>query len=447
MEKSNNNEFLNIISNCWALFLGMALIMLGNGLQASLLGVRASMENFGTTITGLMMSGYFLGLIFGCKIVPVLVKRVGHIRIFGALASLASISILIQAIFVDPLVWWAMRFVTGFSYAGLYIVAESWLNEASSNGTRGKIFSFYMLISFGGLGGGQILLNIFPPSGFELFLLVSLLISLAVIPILVSVSRAPQFEVMENVSILMLYNVSPLGVFGMLVSGMVIGAIYGMGPVYATDAGMSVKDVSFFMSTFIVGGFLFQYPLGWLSDYFGRRNIILFCAIAGACISIFAMKLTGDELYFLPVIAAIGGLSLPLYALCVVHTNDYLTPVQMVAASGTLVLISSIGATIGSPLAALGMDTLGTNAFYLIISAMLSLVALFTFWRMLQRSEMVAEEQGEFVLMPSTPLAASLHPDVELRELEAAVNVDPEEIQSSFEELATNIANDDDTSS
>ena len=256
----------NLVSNCWALLLGMGLIMLGNGLQTSLIGIRASMESFGITTIGLMASGYFLGLIIGCYFAPYLIKRVGHIRIFGALASLASISILLQAIFINPFIWWAMRLITGFSYAGLYIVTESWLNESASNQTRGKLISLYMLTSFGGMAGGQLMLNLSSPSGFELFLMSSLLISLAVVPVLISVSRAPQFEIMEKVSVFQLYRVSPVGVIGMITSGMTIGAIYGMGPVFATDMGLQVKDVSFFMTMIIFGGFLFQYPSGWLSD-------------------------------------------------------------------------------------------------------------------------------------------------------------------------------------
>lgn len=430
---------LSVISNCWALLLGMGLIMLGNGLQASLLGVRASMENFGTTITGLMMSGYFLGLIFGCNITPVLVKRVGHIRIFGALASLASTSILLQAIFIDPFFWWIMRLITGFSYAGLYIVAESWLNESATNQTRGKLFSLYMLISFGGMAGGQIMLNISPPSSFELFLLVSMMISLAVVPILVSVSRAPQYEIMEKVSIFQLYQVSPLGVLGMVVSGMAIGAIYAMGPVYATEIGMPVKDVSFFMTTIILGGFLFQYPLGWLSDLVGRRKVIVFSCIAGTGISIFAIQLSADEVIFFFIISCVGGLSLPLYALCGVHINDYLNPTQMVAASGTLVLLSSFGAAIGSPLTAAAMDIFGTQAFYGCIAAMLASISAFALWRATHRTEAAVREAGDFVAMVASPLTASLNPDVALNEIEEAANKDAEVIQSSFEELVNDL--------
>ncbi len=434
---------LGVISNCWALLLGMGLIMLGNGLQTTLLGVRASLEGFGTIITGLMMSCYFLGLILGCKSVPKIVGRVGHIRTFGALASLASTSILVQAIFVDPWTWGIMRLVTGFSYAGLFIVVESWLNEAANNSTRGKLFSIYMLVSLGGNAGGQMLLNLFSPSGFELFVLVSLIVSCAVIPILLSVSRAPQFDTLEKVGIVQLYRVSPLGVVGMLVTGMLLGAIYGMGAVYATDVGLSVKETSFFMSSLIVGGFVFQYPLGWLSDHIGRRKVILFSCVIGAIVSFSAMRFTGEGLLLFTLVAAIGGLAMPLYALCGVHTNDYLTPTQMVAASGTLVLLSAIGATFGSPITALAMDIFGPQAFYGSIGTMLSSVVIFAGWRLTQRSDILAEGRGDFVVMTASPLSASLNPDVELNEIEVAAGKDAEDIQLSFEELVSDLEKQD----
>jgi MFS family permease len=435
---------LTIISNSWALFLGMGLIMLGNGLQATLLGIRASIEGFGGTITGIVMSGFFIGLIAGSNIVPKMVGRVGHVRTFGALASLASTSILVQAIFVTPWVWWAMRFVTGFAYAGIYIVAESWINEASENETRGKLLSFYMLISLGGMAGGQMLLNVASPSGFELFVLVSLLISLAVIPILLSTARAPQFDVLENIGILNLYRVSPLGVFGMFVAGMSIGTFFGMGAVYATNIGLSVKDVSLFMGTLILGGFLFQYPLGWLSDRFGPIKVIIFSCLGGAIVSFVAMEYTGQGLLFYTIVATVGGLTMPLYSLCCVHTNDYLTPTQMVAASGTLVLLSAIGAAVGSPVAAFAMETFGPQAFYGSIGVMLSSVATFAIWRSTQRTDIEIEEQGDFIVMATTsPLTASLNPDVHLAEIEAAADEDAEDIQSSFEELVKELESTD----
>lgn len=430
---------LAVLYNSWALFLGMGLIMLGNGLQGTLLGVRASIEGFGTSVTGIIMSGYFIGLILGCRFVPRIVGRVGHIRTFGALASLASTSILVQAIFISPGVWWLMRLVTGFAYAGLYVVAESWINEAADNGTRGKLLSVYMLVSLGGLSGGQLLLNLSSPSSFELFVLVSLLISLALIPILLSVARAPQFDLLESISIAQLYRVSPLGVFGMFVSGLIYGAILGMGAVYAADIGLSVKDISLFMGALILGGFLFQYPLGWLSDALGPIKVIMISCLAGVFVCIGAMFASGEGIVLYTVAAVSGGLAMPLYSLCSVHTNNYLTPTQMVAASGTLVLVSGIGATVGSPLTAFAMDYFGSDAFFGSLGSMLAIVGLFAMWRFFQRPEVVAEEQGDFVVMVSSPMTAALNPDVELAEIEAASEEDAEDILSSFEELVSDL--------
>lgn len=430
---------LGVLFNCWALFFGMGLIMLGNGLQGTLLGVRASMEGFGTSVTGLVMSGYFLGLIAGCKIIPKVIGRVGHIRSFGALASLASTSILVHVIFVSPWLWWLMRLVTGFAFAGLYVVAESWINQAASNDTRGKLLSIYMLVSFAGLAGGQLLLNLSPPSGFELFVLVSLLISLAVVPILLSVTRAPLFDTLESISIVQLYRVSPLGVCGMFVSGLTYGAFYGMGAVYAADIGLSVKDISFFMGALVLGGFLFQYPLGWLSDNFGPINVILLTCMSGATVTFAAMYYTpeGYMLYISAVV--IGGFTMPLYSLCSVHTNNYLTPTQMVAASGTLVLLSAIGATIGTPLTAFAMDIFGSAAFYGSLGTMLCGVSGIAMWRYTQRTDVEIDEQGEYVVMVASPMTAALNPDVDLADIEAAVEEDAEDILASFEELVNDL--------
>lgn len=432
---------LLVFSNSWPLLLGMGLIMLGNGLQGSLLGVRASLEGFETTITGVIMSGYYIGLIFGCWLAPKMVARVGHIRIFGALASLASTSILIQAVFVNPWIWLAMRMITGFSYAGIYIIAESWLNDASENDSRGQLLSVYMLISLGGLAGGQFLLNVALPSGFELFVLVSMLVSLALIPILTSVTKAPSFDVYESVGILQLYRVSPIGIVGMFITGMTMGGIFGMGTVYTTGIGMSVQEVSFFMGTIILGGFLFQYPLGWVSDRIGRRSIIIFASVIGGALCFFAMIYSGQGILFFGITAAIGGLSMPIYSLCSAQTNDYLTPQQMVAASGTLVLVNSIGAALGAPVVAISMEFFGPDAFFGSLGVMMSLVALYALWRSTQRADIAAEDRGDFVVMTPTPLSVSLTLDVDPEAVEAAVAENAEDVQASFEELTAELQN------
>ena len=410
--------------------------MLGNGLQGTLLGIRATIEGFNTTTTGLVMSGYFIGLIVGCYTVPRMISNVGHVRVFGALASVASASILIHGLWVDPFLWWAMRLVTGFSFAGLYIVVESWLNDASDNSTRGKMLSIYMITSLGGMAGGQLLLNVASPEKIELFIVTSLLVSLAVVPLLISATRGPSFETHESVSIKQLFQVSPLGVFGMFASGVISGAFFGMGAVFTTNLGFTVKDVSFFMGAVITGGFLFQYPLGWLSDRIGRRTVILSTCAVGTVICTYGALSSSVGLLFFVLATFIGGMIMPLYALCSAHVNDYLNPQQMVAASGTLVLVNAMGATIGSPLVATGMQLFGPSAFYLSMAVMLLSVVVYTMWRSTRRSDIPENtDNGDFVAMAPTPLSAGLNFDVEEEDLEEAYNQAPEEVQASFEEL------------
>ena len=419
----------------------LGLIMLGNGLQGSLLGLRASLEGFGVTATGLIMSGYFAGLLIGATVVPKVVTRVGHIRSFGAMASLASTSILVHVVIIDPWIWWTMRFVTGFAYAGLYIVAESWLNDASENKTRGQLLSFYMLISLGGMAGGQFLLNIASPSSYELFVLISVLVSIAVIPILLSVSKAPEFNTSESVGLLQLYRVSPLGVTGMLINGVVMGAIFGMGAVYAANIGLSVREISFFMGSLVLGGALLQYPIGKLSDVFGRRQVIIGTCAAGVAAAFVAAALvdSGWRLYLM--IALIGGFSTPLYALCIAHTNDYLSPSQMVAASGTLVLTVSIGSTLGAPITAFAMDKFGSQAFFHAIGISMALICLFAIWRSTQRSAIASEDTSDFVIMAPTPMSAALNPEFELEEIVTASETGADAVQESFEELVHDLEN------
>jgi MFS family permease len=426
---------IKIISSCWPLFLGMALIMLGNGLQNSLLGLHASHQGFSISVTGLVMSGYYVGMIIGAKAVPKIVQRVGHIRSFGALASLASTSILVHYLFIEPWVWWALRFITGFAYAGLYVVAESWLNDTAENETRGQLLGFYMLIAFSGLAGGQFMLNIASPEGFQLFILISIFVSIAVIPILISVSRAPAFETNESVSILQLIKVSPLGVFGTFASGTAAGAIFGMGAVYASTIGLNTKEISFFMGSLIIGGGLMQYPIGRVSDVIGRRKIIILTCFIGAVASLGAIMFNASGLLIYLQIAIVGGLTLPLYPLCTTHTNDYLTPGQRVAASGTLVMAYGSGAAIGAPFVAIYMELMGPQGFFHAIGISFALISILAFVRSTQREATAIEGQGDFMPLTPTPTSLSINPSLELEEIEAASGVSKVEVQTSFEEL------------
>lgn len=386
------------LRSSWTLFLGIALIMLCNGLQGTLLGVRAGIEGFSTTITGSIMTAYYLGFLGGSQLVPKLVGNVGHIRVFAALASLASSSVLVHTIFIDPWAWALMRFVTGFSYAGLYIVVESWLNDRATNETRGQLLSIYMIVSLGGYAGGQALLNVGTPSSFELFIMASLLVSISLVPISLTPTQAPAFSQPESLSLFKLYRYSPLGIVGAIGTGVGNAILVSMGAVYGIALGMSVANVTLLLVATQIGALIMQWPIGHLSDRFDRRTIITIVTFAAGivallCIGVQALK--GWPL--LVMIGILGGLNLPMYALCIAHTNDHLNPSQMIAASGSLVLANGLGASIGPLMAAQFMNFTGPMGFLLSISLVHILIGLFALYRMTRRA--APKDQGHYVTM------------------------------------------------
>ncbi|UCH73803.1 MAG: MFS transporter [Rhodospirillales bacterium] len=403
------------IASAWALLLGMALIMLGNGLQGTLLGVRATLEGFPTTVTGLVMTGYFAGFLAGSILSPGIVGRVGHIRVFAALASLASASALAHAVFVDPWSWGAMRLVTGFSFAGLYVVAESWLNDRATNETRGQVLSIYMVVAYGGMTLGQLLLNLADPGGFVLFVLISVLVSLALVPISLTASPAPAFDAPSRVSLWQLYRISPLGVIGGLATGVANGMVFGMGAVYARAAGMSVTEVSLFMGLVLLGGMVLQWPIGQTSDWLDRRKVIVvLTALATALCLLLALHPSISTHGRLGLVFLLGGMILPMYSLFGAHLNDHLEPSQMVAANSGYVLINGLGASLGPVSVSFAMTTLGPDGFFWALSAVLGFILAFTGWRMTQSAAVPAAERSAFVAMPprTTPIAGALNPEV-----------------------------------
>lgn len=391
---------LSAIAAVWALLLGIGFIMLGNGLQGTLLGVRATLEGFPTSVTGFVMTGYYVGFLAGSWLTPKIVERVGHIRVFAALASIASSSILIHAILIDPWTWGAMRLATGFAYAGLFVVAESWLNERATNETRGQILSIYMIVTLGGMALGQLLLNTGDPGDFQLFILISVFISVALVPIALTATPAPDFEAPTPVGLMELYRTSPLGILGSFGNGIAVGTVFGMGAVYAGLAGMTTAQTSLFMGAIITGGMIMQWPVGWLSDILDRRRVIAavtFIAASLAAIPVYAeLPIWG----ILLVAMAFGGASLPMYSLCGAHTNDFLKPDQMVGASSGLILINGLGAALGPGGVSVAMELLGPNGFFWWLAAIFLVIGLFTLYRMSRRRAVPLADQGSFVAMP-----------------------------------------------
>lgn len=382
------------LTSSWAILLGFGILMLGDGLQGTLLAVRADLEGFSATLTGLVMSTFYLGFLLGSIMTPRITVRVGHIRVFAAFAALSSAAILVHALFVTLPVWIAMRLLSGFCFAGLYIVAESWLNDRASNETRGKLLSLYMVVTYIGVGAGQLLLNLADPFDFELFILVSILISLAVVPLLLSAGSSPKFHDSVRISLLQLYRLTPLGLVSMFAVGMVTATFFALGPVYAQRTGLDIRDTSYFMSAAVVGTVLAQGPIGALSDRFDRRRVLTLVTILtaiSAAVCIPAEQVSTVALFF--AIALFGGLAFPLYSICIAYTNDHLKPNQMIAASGALVLVGGLGAVTGPLLFAALMDYFGNQALFWSIAAVHGLTGLFAIFRMVSSSPVPLDKQ------------------------------------------------------
>lgn len=364
MQRPDSHNLTTAIAATWPLLLGFALIMLGGGLQGTLLGLRATIEDFPAVATGLIMSAYYVGFLLGSLLTVRLVARVGHIRVFAALTSMASMLILVHAVAVDAVAWGLLRFLSGICFAGIYIVAESWLNDRATNQTRGQVFAVYMMINFAGLGFGQFLLNLADPLDPTLFMLVSILVSLAAVPLVLSSRQGPAFSRPSKLRLGAVYSTSPMAVGGALSSGLASGAVFGMGAVYAISIGLSVAQTALFVAMPIFGAMLLQWPLGWLSDRIDRRLVI----VLAACLSLLAAALTlsvaaAIPWLFFPLMMLLGGTSLPVYGLAASHLNDQLEPDDMVAASSTLILLSGVGAALGPVLAGALMGGIGASGF------------------------------------------------------------------------------------
>ena len=355
---------LQEIKASWALLLGIGFIMVGNGLQGTLLGVRASLEGFEVLTTGVVMSFYFSGMLVGSIVTPKLVARVGHIRVFAALASTASIAILLHSVYVNPYTWSLMRLVTGICFSGLFVVTESWLNDRASNENRGAILSIYMVVVTLGMGSGQFLLNVADPASTDLFILISVIISFALVPILLTARPAPAFDQAESMSLLALYKVSPLAVISNALTGAAHGTAFGLGAVYGLQKGFDNSLVALFMASFLWGGFLLQWPIGWLSDKYGRRGIMLITAMAAVVMCLLASVWDISSSSYIPLIAVVGGLVMPMYSLCVAYASDRLSPEQIVSASGAMVMASGIGLSVGPILVAFAMSSFGPDVYF-----------------------------------------------------------------------------------
>jgi len=399
----------------WAILLGMGFMMMANGLQGTLLGLRATLEGFSTFTTGVMMSGYFIGIFIGSFLAPMLVKRVGHIRVFSALASLASISILFHGMYIEPVSWMLIRVVTGICFAGFFVVTESWLNDRASNETRGKILSVYMVIITLGMGSGQFLLNLAQPGEIDLFILISVIISFGLIPILLTAKPAPIFQTSSKMSLVELYKASPLAVIGNGLTGMAHGTIFGLGAIYASAVLVDVKLISWFMASFLIGSLVTLWPIGYLSDRVSRRLVMAGISMTSIVACLLAIITPKDSLLFYLVIVLLGGAAMPMYSICVAYANDRLEPHQIVGASGSLVMVSGIGLSTGPIIVSFIMELYGVVFYFWGIAAVFAMILAFTLIRITSRVGIRLEDQSQLIASGTigTPIAEFNAPDAE----------------------------------
>ena len=413
-----------ILKNSWALFLGMGLIMLAHGFQGSLLGVRAVQEEFSLTATGFMLSGYYVGYFVGAKTIPNFISRVGHIRVFAAFASIASVVILMHSIIVNPLTWFILRIITGISMVSIYTIAESWLNDRSSNKNRGSVLSIYMVVLYGSMAVGMFFLNFSKPENFQPFILVSLFMSLALIPILLTKKKAPTFKKIQGMTLKELYETSPLGMVGSLFYGTTQSALFSFIAVYAASMNFTIFEISVVTFLLAISGAISQWPIGKLSDTFDRRLIIIFSTFGAAFFALCAilasrqMYLPGDlgtsKLWFYIFMILFSFCSLPMFALIFAHTNDFIPKEKFVAAGAGLQFAFGLGAISGPFLCSVFMNLIGPNGYFVFLIIFHSLIGIFAVHRMRIRNT-EDNPDSQFAALPQTitPLGMELNPSTE----------------------------------
>ena len=396
-----------------ALLTGSALLLMAGGLHGLLLPTHGVVAGFTTIELGLIGTGWAIGFMSGCLVLPQLVRRIGHVRAFGALTSVAAITILLNLLIVTPAFWIALRAVTGFCFAGTTMIVESWLNERVTSDIRGRFFSVYQMVNYGASTVGQLLLAIAAPTAYFPFVLGAILYCLALLPTALSTAAAPAPMKTAPVDLPALYATSPVAAVGCFLIGLVNGAFGTLGAVYGTRIGLPIASVATMMSGALVGGALLQVPLGRLSDRFDRRRVLIAVAASAAVISLLIVLLQPRAPGLVTTLAvAYGAVTFPMYALLVAHANDFAGPGDFVRVSSGLLLLYGIGTMIGPVLAAIGMDRLAPEGLFAFIAVIDAGIIAYTYYRMRQRAPQLHREPFQGIPPPRsvTPESAVLDP-------------------------------------
>ncbi|MBU2958240.1 MFS transporter [Paracoccus sp. 1_MG-2023] len=424
----------SVLRTTWPLFLGILLLMVGNGMQGTLLGIRGGIEGIPTFQMSLVMAGYFGGFLVGSLTVPGLIQNVGHVRVFAALGSLISATLILFPVEPHWIAWTVLRFLIGYCFCGVYISAESWLNAGSTNANRGQSLSAYMIVQLLGIVIAQLLLNTADPAGFLLFVIPSVLVSLAFTPILLSAKPAPQFETIKRMSFADLYRASPLGCVGVFLMGGVLAVLSGMSSVWGAQVGLSVAQISLFVAASYAGGLVLQYPVGWISDRTDRRRVVLIMAAVGSICGLAVIAIQPGTLGLVIAGAIMGGAANPIYALLLAYTNDYLDQSDMASASAGLMFIYGVGSMAGPILTGWLMGVVGPDGFWIYMGVLLALLTAYAGWRTTQRASLTVEEQGNYAVIG--PNATTVIVEALMDEAQDSTEEQPEdEVQEDQPEL------------
>ena len=420
---------ITVLSRVWPIMLGIVLIMLGNGMHFTLIGLRGGIEGFSSAELAFVTSAYFLGFLSGAKYTPELIRRVGHVRVFAALGSFMSAGLIAFPLLAEPWAWTILRILIGFCMSGVYVAAESWLNNAATNDTRGKVLSAYMIAQTLGIIGAQGLLTLGDAATPILFIGASILVSISFGPMLLSATPVPAAEVTRAMPLRQLFATSPLGTLGVFLLGSIYATQSGMGAVFGAQIGMAAAQVALFVAMLFAGALVLQFPIGWLSDRMDRRKLILGASVIGAVFCTVGWATAGDFWFLMLAAFLAGGVTTPLYALFLAYTNDTLEVEDMPAASGGLVFTFGLGAITGPLVTGWTMQVVGPYGFWLTLAATFTAIAVYALYRMTQRASVPSSETESYlgVLPMSSTVAVEAAVEWSAQQAERAAAEDESE--------------------
>ncbi|HEX4902521.1 MAG TPA: MFS transporter [Acidimicrobiales bacterium] len=399
-----------VVLAAWPLLLSILLLMVGSGLQGALLGVRAERASFDATVTGLVLGLYYLGYVAGSQWVPGLIRSVGHIRVFASLASIASAAVVVHGVWVSPLPWMVLRFTTGVCIAGLFIVSESWLNDVSTSSTRGSLLAVYNSVVTAGLTMGSLLLNVADVSGFVLFVIGSVALSMAAVPVALAPHDAPPPREHAPRSVREIVRSAPLGIAGAALSGLGTGAALGFGAVYATRAGFGVSGASQFVAALLVGAVVGQFPLGRWSDRTDRRLVMAAAALLVAAGAGVGLAATAADSFPIALVAAllIGAGAFALYGLSFAHVADYVEASAMPATGARLITFNGLGAAAGPFLASATISAFGPEGIFYVLGVATVPFVAYVGVRLRRRGPVSEDRRAHYAPMSSSTTVAGV---------------------------------------